>query len=88
MNLRVIVFSLLLADVISAVAVIYARHQHRQGYAALTRLTRERDQLNIEFGRLQLEQATLAESQRVSQIAQGRLRMRIPGVDDIILVRP
>jgi len=88
MNLRLIVFALLIANIASAIAVVYARHQHRQLYAALTRLERERDRLNIEFGRLQLEQATLAESQRVDRIARERLGMRVPGLDDIVVVRP
>jgi len=88
MNLRLVVSALLIANVISAIAVVYSRHQHRQSYAALTRLERERDRLNIEFGRLQLEQATLAESQRVNKIARDRLGMYVPEITDIVLVRP
>jgi len=88
MNLRLVVFALLIANVASAIAVVYARHQHRQSYAALTRLERERDRLNIEFGRLQLEQATLAESQRIDRIARERLGMHVPGIRDIVVVRP
>jgi len=88
MTLRLLVAALLLANIASAIAVVYARHQHRQFYSALTRLEHERDELNIEFGRLQLEQATLAESQRISRIARERLGMRIPDVADIVVVRP
>jgi len=88
MRLRLLVAGLILADVVSAIAVVHARHQHRQSYAALTRLEQERDRLNVEFGRLQLEQATWAESQRVDQIARERLGMRVPGVDDIVVMRP
>ena len=36
----------------------------------LTRLENARDELNIDFGRLQLEQATWAESNRIDQVAR------------------
>jgi hypothetical protein len=39
---------------------------------------RERDELNIDFGRLQLEQATWAESNRIDQVARERLGMKFP----------
>jgi hypothetical protein len=53
-----------------AMAWSCARHRHRQLFVELTRLERARDELNIEFGRLQLEQATWAESNRVDQVAR------------------
>ena len=58
MTLRVLVTLLALANVISAIGVVHARHRHRQLFVDLTKLEKARDELNIEFGRLQLEQAT------------------------------
>ncbi|KAA2285119.1 cell division protein FtsL [Arenimonas fontis] len=72
----------------SALGVVWARHQHRQAYIALSSLERERDELNIEFGRLQLEQATWSEANRVEQVAGTRLGMRFPGDDDIVVLQP
>ena len=54
----------------------------------LTRLEKARDELNIEFGRLQLEQATWAESNRIDQIARNKLGMKFPEADEIVVVRP
>ena len=51
-------------------------------------LEKARDELNIEFGRLQLEQATVAESNRIDQVARLRLGMKFPEVGDVVVVRP
>ena len=56
-------------------------------FVALNKLERIRDDLNIEFGRLQLEQATWAESNRVDQVARTRLGMVFPRTEDIVVVR-
>jgi cell division protein FtsL len=66
---------LLGATLASAVGVVYARQQSRLAFIELTKLGNERDDLNFEFGRLQLEQATWAENNRIEQIARGRLGM-------------
>ena len=88
MSVRVLLAILIAANVLSAIAVVFARHEHRQLFIALTRLERARDELNIEFGRLQLEQATWAESNRVDQVARTRLGMKFPATDEIVVVRP
>ena len=85
---HVVLAALLLANIASAIGVVYARHEHRQLFVALDRLTRARDELNIDFGRLQLEQATWAESNRVDQIARTRLGMKFPEGAEIEVVRP
>jgi cell division protein FtsL len=88
MSLRVAVALLIAANVLSAIGVVYARHRHRQLFVELTRLEKGRDELNIEFGRLQLEQATWAESNRIDQIARTRLGMKFPETGEIVVVRP
>ena len=89
MSLRIFLLSLLLASVLaSAVTVVYARHLHRQAYVELTGLERARDELNIEFGRLQLEQATWSESNRIEQLAIERLGMRFPAGADVVVLTP
>ena len=85
---RILLAVLVLAIVGTAVAVVYERYRHRQLFVELTRAERERDELNIEFGRLQLEQATLAQATRVDQEARGRLGMKFPEAADIVVVRP
>ena len=79
---------LLLGVVASGVAVVDARHQHRQLFVELSRLERERDELNIEFGRLQLEQATWAETHRIEKIARGQLGMKYPEAAELRVLIP
>ena len=89
MSVRGFLLGLLVAATLaSALAVIDARHRHRQLFVELTRLERERDELEIEFGRLQLEQATWAETGRVEQIARTRLQMRRPEGESLRVIRP
>jgi cell division protein FtsL len=87
MSARLLLAVLLAANVLTAIGVVFARHEHRQLFIALTKLERSRDELNIEFGRLQLEQATWAESNRIDQVARMRLGMKFPETSDIVVVR-
>lgn len=82
-----IVFGLLLAAVIaSAVALVYARNENRRAFTALERLHTERDELNIEWGQLQLEQSTWADANRIEQVATRDLGMRFPAPRDIVVI--
>ncbi|MGY1458172.1 MULTISPECIES: cell division protein FtsL [unclassified Luteimonas] len=85
---RFLVVVLLIANVLAAIGVVHARHQHRQLFVELTRLVDERDELNIDFGRLQIEQATWAEANRIDHVARMRLGMKFPEAGDIVVVRP
>ncbi len=87
MNRAFLLALLVLANVASALLVVRDRHQHRQEFIALSKLEKARDELNIEFGRLQLEQATWAESNRVDQVARARLGMVFPRTEDIVVLR-
>ena len=69
---------LLIGVVASAIGVVYARQESRSMFVELTRLTAERDDLNFEYGRLELEQATAAEANRIEQIARSRFGMVSP----------
>jgi cell division protein FtsL len=89
MSFRYFVMVLLIAAVLgTGVAVVYARQEHRQAYVQLNRLVRERDELNIEFSRLQLEQATWAETNRIEQVATERVGMLFPASSELVVVRP
>jgi cell division protein FtsL len=88
MILRALALSiLLLATLVTAIGVVYARQQSRIAFVELTRLGNERDDLNFEFGRLQLEQSTWAENNRVEQIARGKLGMISPSTSETIVVK-
>jgi len=79
--------AMILASIASAIGVVYARHRHRLLFVELAKLEKVRDELNIEFGRLQLEQATVAESNRIDQVARTRLGMKFPEAGDVVVVR-
>ncbi len=89
MNIRLFIILVLLVTMLStAVAIAYARHVHRQTYVELTKLQRERDSYNIEFRRLQTEQATVSESNLIVGIATEKLNMRFPSETETMVVQP
>ena len=89
MSLRAtIAMTILLSAVIaSAIGVVYSIQQSRELFVELTKLGNERDDLNFEFGRLELEQATWAENNRIDQIARGRLGMVSPNPAATVVIR-
>ncbi|MDH3613603.1 MAG: cell division protein FtsL [Gammaproteobacteria bacterium] len=64
--------------VTSAMALVYTKHESRKLFVEHEALTQERDELNIEWGQLQIEQSTWATHARIEQVA----------TDDLSLVRP
>ena len=89
MSLRLLGISLLtLVLVASAIGVVHSRHQHRLAFAELSRLERVRDELNIDFDRLQIEIAPLADIARIAQQAMRQLDMRFPEAADVVVVKP
>jgi len=73
-----LVFAFAVVCVMSALALIYTKHESRRLFVELETLTQERDELNIEWGQLQIEQSTWATHARIEQVA----------TDDLALVRP
>jgi cell division protein FtsL len=82
-----IMIVLLLAVIASAIGVIYARQQSRRLFVEYTELTKKRDELNFEFGRLELEQATAAEANRVERIARADLGMISPVAANTVVIK-
>ncbi|MFC5740037.1 cell division protein FtsL [Dyella tabacisoli] len=82
------IFLLLLLGVVlaSAIGVVWTRHESRVLFVELTRLQNQRDELNIEYGRLELEQATWAEPRRVDSEARQKIGMVNPKPQDVQLV--
>lgn len=78
---------LLLAMLTSAIAVVWSRNESRELFMRLTVLQNQRDALNVEFGRLELEQATWADPARIEQVARRQLGMINPLPQDIRVIR-
>lgn len=72
----------------SGLSVVVARHEARRLFIELQRLTAERDRLNIDWGRLQIEHSTWASPGRVEQIARERLSMGEPDPAAVVIIQP
>jgi cell division protein FtsL len=77
-----------LGTLASAVGVIYARHQARDLFAHLERLDADRDALDMEWGRLQLEQSAWSSNAFVERVANAKMQMNLPQTRDVRIVRP
>ena len=71
----------------SAVQVIYARHKARDMFVHLEKLNAERDSLDMEWGRLQLEQSSWSSNAFVERVANTKLKMSLPQTRDLRIVR-
>jgi cell division protein FtsL len=71
----------------SAVAVVWTKQQSRNAFIELQGLQNTRDQLDIEWGQLQLEQSSWATHGRVEQNAHDTLKMIVPRPDEVRLVQ-
>jgi cell division protein FtsL len=89
MSIRAAIAMMILLGAVlaSAIGVVYSIQESRELFVELTKLGNERDDLNFEFGRLELEQATWAENNRIEQIARGRLGMVSTNPSDIVVIR-
>lgn len=77
----VLILFLALLLFLSAVGTVIARHEVRQAFAAHQAELRYRDELNLVWTQLQLEQATWAAQARIAQTARERLQMQMPTRD-------
>jgi len=78
---------LLLAVVACALGVVTSQHKARKLFVELQKEKERAQQMEVEWGQLQLEQGTWSMPARVEKIAAAKLRMRLPDSDQIRLVR-
>ncbi len=76
-----------LSVLISGVLLVYARHEHRTQFRVMQVLIAERDELEVEWGALQLERATTLGYLRIDREARERLGMRQPESGDLVFLR-
>ena len=87
-TLALLVPLLWLAVLASAAGAIYCKHRSRQLFVQLEHLNARRDNLEIEWGQLQLEQSAWSTHAFVEQVAGTKLRMGTPAPRDIQVVQP
>lgn len=73
-----VLFALLITLFGSALGVVYAKHDSRKRFVELQHLQATRDELNIEWGQLQLEQSTWGTHARIEELARTKLQMDMP----------
>ncbi len=70
----------------TGVGIVWSKHQSRKLFVELQGLQKVRDDLDIEWNQLQLEQSTLATESVIDQAARTRLDMGIPAPEAVIYV--
>jgi cell division protein FtsL len=89
MSARPVTALLLLGLVVaSSVSVVYATHQGRKLFIELQSLGKERDNMEVEWGQLQLEQGTLTTQGQIEKAARDRLGMENLSADNMMIVKP
>jgi cell division protein FtsL len=72
----------------SAAGAVWSRHRARELFVELEQLHRQRDNLEIEWGQLQLEQSAWSTHAFVERVATTRLNMATPDPARIQVVGP
>ncbi len=70
----------------SATMVVFQVYEYRRDYRDWTAQLRERDSLNAEWGRLQIEQQTFGATAQVATRAVTQLRMYSPPAEQIVVI--
>lgn len=81
-----LVFVFAIVCVLSAIALVYTKHESRKLFMELEGLTSQRDELNIEWGQLQIEQSTWAQHARIEQVATEDLSLVRPETSEIFVI--
>jgi cell division protein FtsL len=72
----------------ASAGAIYAKYRARELFVQLEQLNNTRNNLDAEWGRLQLEQSAWSNYGYVERIASERLHMAIPESRDIQIIAP
>jgi cell division protein FtsL len=80
--------ALWLAALGSAAGAIYCKHRARELFVELERLNGRRDNLQIEWGQLQLEQSAWSTHAFVERVASTKLHMAMPPPKEIEIIAP
>jgi cell division protein FtsL len=86
--LVVVVPLLWVAALGSAAGAIYCKHRARELFVELEQLNARRDNLEIEWGQLQLEQSAWSTHAFVERVASTKLHMAMPPPKEIEIVAP
>jgi cell division protein FtsL len=79
---------LLILLLASAAAVVYSKYCSRQLFIEIEKQERALEQYEVEWGQMQLELTTLADQNRVEQLAVKELRLVMPLRENTVYIKP
>jgi len=82
----VCVLALAACVVASGIWIVDVEHRSRQLFIEAERLNRQLDQLQVDWGRLQIEQGMFATHGRIEALARERLQLKVPSDDQLLIV--
>ena len=78
---------LLMVVVLCALSVVTSQHKVRKLFIELQKEKEQAQQMEVEWGQLQLEQSTWAAPARVEQVAVQKLQMQLPKNGQVQFIR-
>jgi len=78
---------LLIALVVCALSVVTSQHKARKMYIEFQKEKEYAQQMEVEWGQLQLEQSTWATPARIEKIAVQKLKMQLPKSEQIQFIQ-
>lgn len=84
--MRTLTIALVFVLVVSSIALVRLRHANRQQFVELQQLYKQRDDLNIGWGQLQIEKRTYAKHDRIERYAVSSLNMHVPQPNELVIV--
>jgi cell division protein FtsL len=87
-TLLIVVPLLWLSALGSAAGAIWCKHRSRELFIELESLNARRDNLEIEWGQLQLEQSAWSTHAFVERVAGNKLHMAMPPPKEIEIIAP
>ena len=88
MFVKLTLFVLLIFAFLSALSLIYIRHQNHLVFMQLQTLSQQHDELNAQWRQLRLEHSTLVQQPRIERLAKQKLQMHIPQPHEIMIITP
>lgn len=82
---RKLIFLLLVVGM-SAISVVELRHRNRTAFVNLQSLLQVRDELEIEWSKLLLEEGAWSQHRRIESTATRKLGMRMPNSARMVMV--
>lgn len=82
-----VILTLLFTVLVNALVVVYLTNEHRSNFSQLQQLEQQEQALQVQWGQLLLEQASLATPARVEALATQKLQMHLPSDKQTFMLR-